>query len=146
MPSSLTQIQQSAPSQDASLGLRGNVLTPACPSRAILNHVTSRWGVLVLIALGRGTRRFSQLRREIGGVSDRMLAQTLQDLAADGFVIRTSYDQVPPHVDYRLSELGQEVAARVQGLVEFLEENLEAILRAKGEDPQQSSGHPARQS
>ena len=62
---------------------RGDLLTTACPSREVLKRVTSRWGVLVLIALETETLRFSQLRRKIGGVSERMLAQTLQCLDSD---------------------------------------------------------------
>src|ERR1700712_1525557 len=89
---------------------RGELLNADCPSREVLKHVTSRWGVLVLMVLLDQTCRFSDLRRKVDGVSEKMLAQTLQWLAADGFVIRTVYDEVPPHVDYRLAPLGGEVA------------------------------------
>lgn len=67
---------------------RGDLMASACPSRAVLRHLTSRWGVLTLIALRSGTQRFSDLRRKIGGVSERMLAQTLQWLESDGMVER----------------------------------------------------------
>jgi len=109
-----------------------DVLAVDCPSRPILNHLTSRWGVLVLIVLrAEGRMRFSALRRRIGGVSERMLAQTLQILEADGFVIRRAFDVVPPHVEYHLSPLGQEAAERVQGLVDWIEANLSQILAAR---------------
>lgn len=107
---------------------RGDVLTPLCPSREILNHLTSRWGVLVLIALLAGTQRFSQLRRKIGGVSERMLAQTLQLLESDGMVERHAYEVVPPHVEYTLTPLGKEAAARVRELADWVEAHYGEVL------------------
>lgn len=103
-------------------------MEPDCPSRGVLMHVTSRWGVLVLIALETGTRRFSELRRGIGGVSERMLAQTLQQLEGDGFVRRVAYQVVPPHVEYSLTPLGLEVAEKVRGLADWIELNIERIM------------------
>jgi DNA-binding HxlR family transcriptional regulator len=107
-----------------------DVMIAACPSRQILSHVTSRWGVLVLIALQRSTMRFSALRRRIGGVSERMLAQTLQTLEADGFVNRRAFDIMPPHVEYRLTPLGEEVATKVADLASWIEGNLGRIESA----------------
>ena len=94
------------PTSDEPL-LRGDLFAEACPSREVLRHVTSRWGVLVLVALRRGTHRFSDLRRVIGGVSEKMLAQTLQALEADAIVLRVAHPVVPPHVDYSLTPLGR---------------------------------------
>jgi DNA-binding HxlR family transcriptional regulator len=113
--------------------LRGNLFAEACPSREILKHVTSRWGVLLLVALLGGTHRFSDLRRKIGGVSEKMLAQTLQWLEADGFVLRVSYPVVPPHVEYSLTPLGNEVALRVRDLADWVEVKLPEILQARAE-------------
>lgn len=110
---------------------RGDVLSAACPSRSVLNHVTSRWGVLVLIVLGEGVHRFSELRRRIDGVSERMLAQTLQALEADGFVNRQVHPVMPPHVDYQLTPLGYEMSLHVQEMVDFIEGNLPRILRQR---------------
>lgn len=110
---------------------RGDLFADACPSREVLKHVTSRWGVLVLVALRDGTLRFSDIRRKIAGVSEKMLAQTLQGLEADGFVLRTAYPVVPPRVDYRLTPLGREVAARVAELADWIELNLPRILAAR---------------
>lgn len=110
---------------------RGELLSADCPSREVLKHVTSRWGVLVLMVLLEQTCRFSDLRRKVDGVSEKMLAQTLQWLAADGFVIRTVYDEVPPHVDYRLTPLGEEVARQVTSLADWIEINLSRILSAR---------------
>ena len=108
---------------------RGNLMAAECPSREVLKHVTSRWGVLVLIALEARTHRFSELRRAIGGVSERMLAQTLQWLERDGLVARVAYDVVPPHVEYGLTPLGREAAEKVRGLADWIETNLPRIAR-----------------
>lgn len=107
---------------------RGELFSPDCPSREVLKHITSRWGVLVLVALLAGTHRFSELRRKIGGVSEKMLAQTLQWLESDGFVLRKSYPVVPPHVEYSLSPLGVEVARQVESLADWIEGNLSRIM------------------
>lgn len=110
---------------------RGEVFSAACPSREILNHVTSRWGVLVLVALMEGTHRFSDLRRKIDGVSEKMLAQTLQQLEKDGFIDRVAYPVVPPHVEYSLTPLGEEIGSQVDSLIDWIESNLSKILRAQ---------------
>ena len=110
---------------------RGNVFAEQCPSRDILKHVTSQWGVLILVALLDGTHRFSDLRRKIGGVSEKMLAQTLQRLEQDGFVSRVSYPVVPPHVEYSLTPLGYGIGMRVEALTDWIEEKLPEILAAR---------------
>jgi DNA-binding HxlR family transcriptional regulator len=110
---------------------RGNLFAEACPSREVLQHVTSRWGVLILVALLGGTHRFSELRRKIGGVSEKMLAQTLQALESDGFVLRTSFPVVPPHVEYSLTPMGTEIAGQVQTLADWIEHNLSTILQTR---------------
>ncbi|MFD2223765.1 winged helix-turn-helix transcriptional regulator [Microvirga arabica] len=109
---------------------RGNLMAATCPSREVLKHVTSRWGVLVLIALEADTLRFSALRRAVGGVSERMLAQTLQWLEGDGLVERIAYDVVPPHVEYSLTPLGREAAEKVRVLADWIEASLPRIARA----------------
>jgi len=110
---------------------RGNVLASACPSRQILNHLTSRWGALVLVSLHSGTKRFSELRRAIDGVSERMLTKTLQELEADGMLIRKSYNTVPPQVDYTLTEFGSQASNKMFELVDWLEMNLGNILASQ---------------
>jgi DNA-binding HxlR family transcriptional regulator len=110
---------------------RGNLMAEACPSREVLKHLTSRWGVLVLVVLESKTHRFSELRRAIGGVSERMLAQTLQWLEGDGLVDRVALAVVPPHVEYSLTPLGRQAAAQVVGLADWIELNLPQILAAR---------------
>jgi DNA-binding HxlR family transcriptional regulator len=110
---------------------RGELFSVECPSREILKHVTSRWGVLILVALMEGTHRFSDLRRKVGGVSEKMLAQTLQYLEKDGFVNRVSLPVVPPHVEYTLTPLGEQVGQQVGSLADWIETNLPKIMRAQ---------------
>ena len=116
---------------------RGNLLHANCPSREFLKHITSRWGVLVLIVLEEGTHRFSQLRRRIDGVSERMLAQTLQWLEEDGLVDRMAYPVVPPHVEYSLTPLGREAAEKVRALADWIEMNMGRSPAVSAEQPPQ---------
>ncbi|WP_084582068.1 winged helix-turn-helix transcriptional regulator [Sphingomonas azotifigens] len=112
---------------------RGDVFVPDCPSRAVLKRITSSWGLLVLVALRDGTRRFSELRRRVNGVSERMLAQTLQQLEAHHLVTRYSLPVVPPHVEYSLTPLGEAAAAKVEDLVEWIQANIAALMPAEAE-------------
>ncbi|MDA3132139.1 transcriptional regulator [Atlantibacter hermannii] len=111
----------------------GNLFAEQCPSRDVLKHVTSRWGVLILVALRDGTHRFSDLRRKMGGVSEKMLAQTLQWLEQDGFVNRVSYPVVPPHVEYSLTPLGEQVSEKVAALADWIEMNLPQVMASRHE-------------
>lgn len=110
---------------------RGDLFAQQCPSREVLKHITSRWGVLILVALLGGTHRFSDLRRKVGGVSEKMLAQTLQWLEADGFILRISFPVIPPHVEYSLTTLGQEAAKKVETLADWIEKKLPQIMEAQ---------------
>jgi DNA-binding HxlR family transcriptional regulator len=110
---------------------RGQVMVAECPSRIVMGHITSRWGVLVLVVLLDGTHRFSELRRAIGGVSEKMLAQTLDALAYDGLVLRVAHQVVPPHVEYSLTPLGREAAGRLEVLVDWIQDNFPLIKQAQ---------------
>ncbi len=126
---------------------RGDVYLADCPSRGVLDHVTSRWGSLVLLVLLERTHRFSELARTIGGVSDKMLAQSLQALEADGFVLRTVYPTVPPKVEYGLTPMGRQVADHVRALTNWVEENVSEVMvvrarRAKGRAAAATAGGP----
>lgn len=111
----------------------GNLFAEQCPSRDILKHVTSRWGVLILVALRDGTHRFSDLRRKMGGVSEKMLAQSLQWLELDGFINRVAYPVVPPHVEYSLTPLGEQVSEKVAALADWIELNVPQVLAFRDE-------------
>jgi DNA-binding HxlR family transcriptional regulator len=108
---------------------RGNLHDANCPSRIVLDHITSRWGSLVLLTLLDGTQRFSELVRGIGGVSEKMLAQSLKALEADGLVLRTVYPTIPPKVEYSLTNLGTEVAEHIKALTNWVEDNVSEIMR-----------------
>ncbi|MFE2476497.1 winged helix-turn-helix transcriptional regulator [Streptomyces sp. NPDC059389] len=108
-----------------------SVKAPMCPSRGVLEHVTSRWGVLVLAALVERSYRFSELRREVGGVSEKMLAQTLQTLERDGFLLRDAKPVIPPRVDYSLTELGREAADQVWALARWTERRTVDVQAAR---------------
>ncbi|MBB5342995.1 winged helix-turn-helix transcriptional regulator [Tunturibacter empetritectus] len=108
---------------------KGNLYDPHCPSRVVLDHITSRWGSLVLLTLLDGTQRFSELVRGIGGVSEKMLAQSLKALEADGLVLRTVYPTIPPKVEYSLTSLGSEVAEHIKTLTNWVEDNVSEVMR-----------------
>jgi len=101
------------------------------PGREILDHVMSRWGVLVFLALRDGTHRFSELRRRIGGVSEKMLAQTLRALEGDGFVLRRDFAEVPPRVEYELTPMGCQLAEYVAALAMWISDNTPNVLAAR---------------
>lgn len=104
------------------------VFPMACPSRIVLDHVTSKWGVLVVVSLADGPRRWSELRRKAEGISEKMLAQTLKILERDGFVHREARPVVPPHVVYSLTARGEELAAVLVPLVSWVAQHAEEIV------------------
>lgn len=101
-----------------------SVLSANCPSRTLLEHVTSKWGVLVILALAQDSARWSELRRTIEGVSEKMLAQTLKVLESDGFVARLDHGTIPPRVEYSLTGAGEELAGHLLPLLSLIEEHV----------------------
>ena len=98
----------------------------ACPdTRMLVEHVTSKWGVLVLLALDEQTMRWSELKREIAGVSEKMLIQSLQTLEADGLVLRTALPVVPPHVEYSLTDAGRAATELLAPLVLWAQQQVQ---------------------
>ncbi|MFJ4484818.1 winged helix-turn-helix transcriptional regulator [Streptomyces longwoodensis] len=106
-----------------------------CPHRLVLEHVTSRWGVLVLVELLERPYRFSELRRAVGrygrDVSEKMLTQTLQTLERDGMVHRDAHPVIPPRVDYSLTDLGREAAEQVRALTRWTQDRLGQVEEAR---------------
>lgn len=100
-----------------------------CPGRAFLDRVTTKWGVLVLIALHERPHRFFELRDRVGGVSDKMLSQTLRTLCGDRLVDRSVEDSIPPKVTYSLTNVGHEFAGELDRLVGWVADNAERIGR-----------------
>src|SRR5215208_458243 len=101
-----------------------NVLDPNCGSRRVLDLIADRWSVLVIYALDHETRRYSDLERLIGGISQKMLTQTLRSLERHGIVVRTVYPVVPPHVEYKLTSLGVTLVDALRVLCTWAQENL----------------------
>ena len=110
------------------LGFADGVFPAGCPSRTVLDHITSKWGVLVLVALSEGEQRWSDLRRRAEGISEKMLAQTLKTLERDGLVRRTAQPVIPPRVDYSLTERGYELSGFLVPLVAWVFDNAGDIL------------------
>ena len=105
------------------------VFASDCPSRIVLDHVTSKWGTLVILALAEGQAlRWSELRRRAEGVSEKMLAQTLRQLEADGLVHREARPVVPPHVEYSLTDRGAGLADRMVPLMAWIADHAPAIV------------------
>ncbi len=102
-----------------------------CPVRDVLDCIGDRWSLLALLALSHGTLRFTALKRAIGDISQRMLAQTLRQLEQDGYVSRKVYPTVPPKVEYKLTALGDSLLRRVQPLVEWADENHARVRKAR---------------
>jgi len=109
-------------------GFTDGILPGKCPSRTVLDHVTSKWGVLVLVALFEESLRWGQLHRVVDGISEKMLAQTLKVLEADGFVLRVAQPIIPPRVDYSLTARGRELTERLLPLMDWIAVNADEIL------------------
>jgi DNA-binding HxlR family transcriptional regulator len=100
-------------------------------AREVLNRVGDKWSVYVVRLLGDGPKRFSELKRTIDGISQRMLTLTLRGLERDGLVTRTVFASVPPRVDYELTELGRTLLEPVRALASWAAENRQAIQQAR---------------
>jgi DNA-binding HxlR family transcriptional regulator len=115
-------------------GVTDSCHTPeAIDVRQILNRVGDKWSILVIAMLDQGTRRFTELRREVEGISQRMLALTLRQLERDGLVERTVYPVVPPKVEYALTDLGSTLLESVRGLVNWAMEHRSQVAAARAE-------------
>jgi DNA-binding HxlR family transcriptional regulator len=103
-----------------------------CPAvREVLDRVGDKWSVLVVGLLSEGPRRFSDLRRSIEGISQRMLTLTLRGLERDGLISRTVYPTIPPRVDYELTQLGGTLLEPILGLANWADANRERIQTAR---------------
>ena len=105
--------------------------TATCEIRDLLDRLADKWSLLVVELLGGGTRRFTELKREIDGISQRMLTRTLRHLERDGMVTRTVHPVVPPRVDYALTPLGASLLDAVEPLVAWTREHRDTIAAAR---------------
>ena len=103
----------------------------SCPVREVLNRVGDKWSVFIVGLLADGPKRFSELRRTIEGISQRMLTLTLRGLERDGLVTRTVYPTIPPRVEYQLTELGRTLRKPIQSLAKWAQENRERIQQSR---------------
>lgn len=108
-----------------------NILDPNCGSRRVLNLIADKWTMLVIYVLARGTRRYGQLQRDIGGISQKMLTQTLRKMEEDGLVKRTVYPVIPPKVEYSLTELGETLLEPLSAVCRWAETHLAEVERAR---------------
>lgn len=99
-----------------------------CPSRRLLDRIGDRWTVLIVGALDVGPRRFTEIAADVEGISQKMLTQTLRSLERDGFVSRTAYPVVPPHVEYELTELGRSLQNPLRALERWAIENMDDVV------------------
>jgi len=104
-----------------------------CPSRRLLDRIGDRWTVLIVGALDEGPQRFSALAGKVGGISQKMLTQTLRSLERDGFVTRTVFAEVPPRVEYELTGLGRSLQGPLRALEEWAVANMTEV-RSRQED------------
>lgn len=118
--------------------IKGNVYASNCPSREVLDRIGDKWTVLVMGVLEDGPMRFSAIRRCIGGISQKMLTQTLRNLERDGLVTRTVYPEVPPRVEYELTPLGKTLSEALSSLWQWAEANIDAVVASQQEYDQQN--------
>ena len=110
---------------------RGNLFDAECPTRLVLDRIGDRWTVLVVLLLSDGPMRFSQLRGHLGRVAPKVLTQTLRRMERDGLVDRTIFAEVPPRVEYALTELGQSLTVPISAIGDWAEVNIDRITRAQ---------------
>jgi DNA-binding HxlR family transcriptional regulator len=110
---------------------RGDAYDPLCPTRQVLDRIGDKWTVLVVGALADGPLRFTQLRLAVGGVAAKVLTQTLRALERDGLITRHVYAQVPPRVDYELTDLGQTLHDPIKAVRDWAEVHMRAVVGAR---------------
>ncbi|NOU07339.1 MAG: helix-turn-helix transcriptional regulator [Hyphomicrobiaceae bacterium] len=115
----------------ACLDADANVYAEACPSRAVLALVADKWTLLIMPALRQGPMRNSDLMRRIGGISQKMLTQTLRELERNGLVVRVDHNEVPPRVDYALTPLGRSLAEAIRKLDAWCEAHIDQVEMAR---------------
>lgn len=111
----------------------GTAMDPACPLAAFPFQVGGKWTGMVLVALADGPRRFSDVRQALGSVTAKVLTQTLRDMARDGLVVRLDHKANPPHVDYRLTDLGRSLAPVIDAMRAWSDRHLAELLAHRNE-------------
>ena len=109
----------------------GNVFSVTCPARYVLDVLADKWALLLIHTLAHGTHRTAELRRQVGGISEKMLIQTLRRLERFGLVTRRAYAQVPPRVEYALTPLGQSLSEPIRALDHWVERHIDELNQAQ---------------
>lgn len=110
---------------------RWNVYHQECPTRLALDRIADKWTVLIVGRLAQGTHRFGELRRDIDGISPKVLTQKLRELERDGIVTRKIYPSIPPKVEYNLTPLGQTLIQLLDAVRSWAESHIESVLSAQ---------------
>jgi DNA-binding HxlR family transcriptional regulator len=113
------------------VGTNGNVFDTNCPSRVVLDRLAEKWTGLVILALSEETLRFTQLRQRIGGVAPKVLTQTLRSLERDGLIRRRVYAEVPPRVEYSLTQLGRSLREPLGAVQQWAEQHVGAVMASR---------------
>lgn len=108
-----------------------DVHNPACPTRVVLDRIGDRWTSLVVLSLASGPMRFTRLRAAIGGIAPKVLTQTLRAMERDGLLSRTVHAEVPPRVDYELTELGRSLRVPIQAITDWAEARMTEVAAAR---------------
>ncbi|MGV9777645.1 winged helix-turn-helix transcriptional regulator [Streptosporangium sp. NPDC003464] len=125
--------------------LNGDSFDPSCPTRVVLDRIGDKWSVLVVLSLHGGPRRFTELRDTIGGVTPKVLTQTLRAMERDGLLTRRVFAEVPPRVEYTLTELGQSLQEPLRAVTDWAERNVNAVMSARDLHDVRAAGGPAGQ-
>ncbi len=111
--------------------MKWDIFNAACPTRLVLNRIADKWTVMIVIALAEETKRFGELRREIDGISQKMLTQTLRGLERDGLISRKVYPTIPPKVEYSLTKLGLSLVDALESMRIWSEENIKQVMKSQ---------------
>jgi DNA-binding HxlR family transcriptional regulator len=110
---------------------QGDAFDPNCPTRLVLDRIGDKWTALVVLILQDGPLRFTQLRAKVGGVTPKVLTQTLRAMEHDGLLTRTVFPEVPPRVEYELTPLGSSLETPLQAVREWAEKNVHEVMAAR---------------
>lgn len=109
----------------------GDVYEPGCPARLVLDRIGDRWTVLIVGALKDGTKRFSEVRDAVGGITPKVLTQSLRGMERDGLLTRKVYAEIPPKVEYTLTELGLSLTEPIEAIRTWAEQNMDELMRMR---------------
>jgi DNA-binding HxlR family transcriptional regulator len=126
-----------------SSGLPADAYCAKCPTRQVVDHIAGKWTVLIVDALSAGTMRYTEIKRKVEGVSQKMLTQTLRSLEADGFLTRTVHPTIPPQVEYTLTPLGHSLAGPISELRRWAETHINEIEEARARINEQGGNQTA---